>query len=34
MKSLTVLNLFKEVEDQCGLPRPVRTDFGMENLTV
>jgi len=33
-KSLTVSNLFKEAEDQYGLPLPVRTDFGMENVTV
>ena len=33
-KSLTVLNLFKEAEDQYGLPLPVRTDFGMENVTL
>ena len=33
-KSLTVSNLFKEAEDQYGLPLPVRTDFGIENVTV
>jgi len=33
-KSFIVLNLFKEAEDQYGLPLPVRTDFGMENLMV
>jgi len=33
-KSLTVLNLFKEAEEQYGLSLRMRTDFGMENLRV